>query len=349
MASLYGIRKSNRDNDSHWGKNCFNSSFPTSLLCWMRDNNKNPKWICLDKNLTIKVDEISVDEVFGTSTLNEDLTFSFEATFPKYDEYAYDALTGIDLVVCENGEPVQPLEMKLTVVPDNTTASNPENEWAPELVIRPASTQFCALGMIHATKDELNTIRELFDPVCSTIQHWDSKLEIAARLDDLLRCLDRFQENFYQSQRPFLVNPIWKTQGKSAALADPAFDILVWSDHALCRSFIARAKNNSGEAITRPVRAAVRLARVLWEISRGRKTRLSDIYTQMAFDLQTDKEFSMSGTLTSSIVQAEEYHQPRSSKSVLTEIILDGGEKKLSPERRFDASIYFTASHLFEK
>jgi hypothetical protein len=32
----------------------------------------------------------------------------------------------------------------------------------------------------------------------------------------------------------------------------------------------------------------------------------------------------------------------------LSEIIIGGGERVLSPERRFDASVFFTAKHLFE-
>ncbi|HIH8441417.1 HindVP family restriction endonuclease [Escherichia coli] len=35
--------------------------------------------------------------------------------------------------------------------------------------------------------------------------------------------------------------------------------------------------------------------------------------------------------------------------SVLKEIILNGGQNKLSPERRFDQSVYYTASHLFDE
>ncbi|WP_252366758.1 HindVP family restriction endonuclease [Escherichia coli] len=35
--------------------------------------------------------------------------------------------------------------------------------------------------------------------------------------------------------------------------------------------------------------------------------------------------------------------------SVLKEIILNGGQNKLSPERRFDQNVYYTASHLFDE
>lgn len=34
---LYGINHSNRNGDDLWGKNQFNSTFPVSLMCFMRD------------------------------------------------------------------------------------------------------------------------------------------------------------------------------------------------------------------------------------------------------------------------------------------------------------------------
>ena len=44
---LYGIYNSNRTVNDHWGKNCFNSSFPTSAACYMLDKLVD----CLEKCL----------------------------------------------------------------------------------------------------------------------------------------------------------------------------------------------------------------------------------------------------------------------------------------------------------
>jgi len=38
-SGLYGIIHSNRSADKHWGKNCFNSSFPAAVACYMLDKN----------------------------------------------------------------------------------------------------------------------------------------------------------------------------------------------------------------------------------------------------------------------------------------------------------------------
>ncbi len=47
--------------------------------------------------------------------------------------------------------------------------------------------------------------------------------------------------------------------------------------------------------MSRPMRATARLARCLWELSKSGKIRMADIYRQMAFGAQTDKEFAING------------------------------------------------------
>jgi hypothetical protein len=137
------------------------------------------------------------------------------------------------------------------------------------------------------------------------------------------------------------MQPIWKTKGKSPALDDNAFDIFVWSDFALSRLFIESARGNPSN-ISRATRSTARLARILYEISAQRKTNIYQIYTEMAFEHQTDKEFAMSGRITRNYMKSPRRLKPAVKKKCLSEIILNGGEKLLSPERRFDQTIYFT-------
>ena len=49
MASgLFGIEHSNRSRDDHWGKNCFNSSFPAATANYMLENDIPAIYIKLD-------------------------------------------------------------------------------------------------------------------------------------------------------------------------------------------------------------------------------------------------------------------------------------------------------------
>jgi hypothetical protein len=191
-------------------------------------------------------------------------------------------------------------------------------------------------------------VREIFEPICADIQHWSNKHEIADKTPALVGALNTFEKEFIEYQKPLLMQPIWKTKGQSPILDDNAFDIFVWSDFALSRLFIESAQGDPSN-ITRATRSTARLARILYEISTQRKTNIYQIYTEMAFEHQTDKEFAMNGGITRNYMKSDRRHTPIMKKDCLSEIILGGGEKLLSPERRFDQTVYFTLGHKGQK
>jgi hypothetical protein len=146
------------------------------------------------------------------------------------------------------------------------------------------------------------------------------------------------------------MQPIWKTIGKSPQLADQAFDMFIWSDFALSRLFLDNSRASLGRnIINRQMRSAARLARFFFDVSRSGIAPLTRIYTEMAFGLQTDKEFAVNGRVTRKYINSPRRITPSINKNVLPQIILNGGEKKLSPERRFDQTIYYTVANISQQ
>jgi hypothetical protein len=347
--TLYGIEHSNRSKKDFWGKNQFNSTFPVALACYMRDKGIKPVYISLSPDFEIINTEVSFDEVFKTTLPNKDLNFCFESKYDPYQTFSREDIGGIDLVIKDMSENfITPLEIKLTVLPDDGTSKLKETHWGSELVIRPATTKYAALGMVQSIQDRLEDVREIFEPVCADIQHWSNKHEIANKTSAFVNALNVFEKQFIEIQKPLLLQPIWKTKGKSPVLDANAFDIFVWSDFALSRLFIESAQGNPSN-ISRATRSTARLARILYEISTQRKTNIYQIYTEMAFEHQTDKEFAVSGRITRNYMKSTRRIKPIMGKNILSEIILGGGEKLLSPERRFDQTIYFTLGHKIKK
>jgi len=349
-SGLFGIAKSNRDPNDHWGKNQFNSSFPVSLACYMKHAKIPAVFLAVDESLKVKCHNISIDDVFRTNLPPEELFFSFESKFQPYQRFAYDDIGNIDLVIKHEDKFLTPLEIKLTVLPDNTTVKLPEEQWGSEIVLRPDSTKYCGLGILDSLESQLKTVRSIIEPVCHNIKDWGNRYEIAANKEALLTALDKFQSQFYKYQKPFLMQPVWKTEGQSPQLAENAFDIFIWSDFALCRLFLDRPrKAEPGDSIDRLMRSAARFARFLYEGSTKEKVGITTIYTEMTHGLQTDKEFALSGRVTSKYMGCSRLLKPKLPRSVLREIICDGGQKKLRPERRFDQTLFFTAEQLFEE
>lgn len=345
-SGLFGIEHSNRREGDHWGKNCFNSSFPAATASYMLENNIPAIYIHLaevEGQLKVVASEIPVNRVFNCGELHaRDLYFSFETVFEPYQQYSFDQIDGIDLVIKSvDGDFLSPLEVKLTVLPDNTTYRKPESQWGSEMVIRSATTSYCALGMFDAIKDDSRQVRTIFEEACSSIQSWDNDFEMTHKLPSLCESIDEFQKRYYSKQKPLLMQTIWKTQGKSPLLADRAFDIVIWSDYAFSRLFID-SSYEPAETMSRPMRATARLAKCLWELSKSGKIRVVDIYRQMAFGNQTDKEFSIPGNKWRTYVTSPRIETPKLPKDVVNEIIAPGYIEMLSPERRFDQTLYFT-------
>jgi hypothetical protein len=343
---LYGIEKSNRTLEAHWGKNGFNSGFPAALACYMLDRDIPAIYNKLEEiegELKVVSSELSMRGVFSCENLSpKDLDFNFESVFTPYQEYSFDPIDGIDLVIKDNaGRFLTPLEVKLTVLPTAATSRLPEKDWGCELVVRSATTSYCALGMFDAVKKEALAVRTIFEEACAAVQSWNNDYEMTHKTQTLSECLDVFQRKYLTKQRPLLMQTVWKTKGQSPLLADQAFDVIVWSDYAFSRLFLDGTCKNE-KTMSRPMRASARLARCLWELSKSGKIRLVDIYRQMAFGVQTDKEFAVQGAKWRKYVDAR-IIEPRLSKDTVFEIIQPDYIDRLTPERRFDQTLYFTA------
>ncbi len=297
---LYGIYHSNRSLDKYWGKNCFNSSFPAALANFMLDKNIPAIYIKLEEiegKLRVVPSEIPLREVYNCGDRSlEQLYFSFESIYEPYQQYSFDTIDGIDLVIKDiDGTFLSPLEVKLTVIPTSATSHAPEQYWGSELVVRAATTSYCAFGMFDSVKQESQLVREIFEDACSSIQSWDNDFEMTHKIPHLCAAIDNFQLRYHRRQKPLLMQPLWKTQGQSPFLMEQAFDVVVWSDYAFSRLFLD-GSDQPVNTMKRGMRASARLARCLWELSKSGKIRVADIYRQMAFGNQTDKEFAIGGS-----------------------------------------------------
>lgn len=343
--SLYGLTNSNRDFSSpySWGKNQFNSSFPAALACYMRDNKLPAVFIKHGKKSNTAISEISFDDFWQTTLPNNQLFFSFEYRFTPYADLTVDDIQPIDLVVSERDSKkfLAPVEIKLTTIPDNTTAKRKDTEYGSELVVRSPTMRYVAMAMGQSCMKHMSEVRDLFSQSCAKIRDWDNIVEVAKHRDKIIGALDLFLNTYSEYEKPLLMQPIWKTKGKKPLLEDNCLDIFVWSDFALCR-LLLDTENGGDEKISRPQRAALRLARFLYELSTKGKVYQKPIYDGMTYDNLNDKEFAVSGMKTNLHMHCDRLTKPIIEKNQIKEIILGGGQKFLSPERRFDAIIYYS-------
>jgi len=344
---LYGLTdaNTNRTGRDLWGKNQFNSTFPIALCLKMRNDGISPVYVRLGPELDIQntTEILSMEKVLGSE--KDDMYYRFESIFDPYSAFVGNYLEKIDLVVLKSGRPLHPLEVKLTVVPDSTTAVDEEAGWGPEMVVRPVSSAYAMMGIARQLRCSENQIllkqvEAALKPVYSDISGWNNVVEIVNKRDDLTGALSDAMEVAREVQEPYLLQPIWRTEGQSLKFCRRCFDVFIWSDAAIMAIPLERLlKKRKDERPSRHLREIARHVKAFYEACTLGHFNYHDTYGGMPLDNQTDKSFSVSGKVTRTYLKHARLIDPHYSAEVLSELILNGGQRMLKPERRFDAAV----------
>ena len=358
--ALYGIENSNRSSENLWGKNQFNSTFPISLCCYMRDQNVPPVYVSVTAQHDISASDqsIRVEDIFGTPDTGGNVRFEFETLYKPYQDFSSSPIRLIDVVIKDrNGNYCRPIEVKLTVIPDSTTINADERLWSTEIVIRPVSSAYAVMSLWESIRGNVparEQIKAALDSVCQNMQSWDHKQEIISKRQQITSALKQALQLLQPHQRPYLIQPIWKTKGKKAELANQCLDVFCWSDLAVVKlPLMSLSKNETSSDIerqpknvSRALREVARHVRCLYMLCTADRFNYNQIYAGMSLGSQTDKAFSISGSKSILYLLHRRLERPQFPPVVLSKLILNGGEGKLSPERRFDAIIFYTCRDL---
>lgn len=343
---LYGIIHSNRDYSQAdtWGKNQFNSSFPTALTNYLSSKGLENIYLFLGKDLKVHHSKISATELFGISPTSEDLFFSFETPYTPYQQLLIGHLPRVDLVtqLRNNGQSLRPIEIKLTALPDNTTCDLGEDYYGCEIVIRPDTIVYLACSIVINFKDDLSQLRKLIGKDFNNVEDWSDGEKVWEFIPRMITTIDKIILSILENQEPILIQPIWKTKGKSPQLNENCLDVFVWSNFAFIQLFIdvARGELRSLRRISRQTRTIIWLFKMIYDFSENGQINHSKIIDELSFNTKNDKAFAVSGRLTHHYMACEELTSPRIQRNEIKKIILGGGQLLLSPERRFDAIIY---------
>jgi|TARA_B100000315_G_C14526731_1_gene564180 hypothetical protein len=345
---LYGIRNSNRDftQKNTWGKNQFNTSFPASLSSYLASKNYNNIYLTLNQNLNIVHSTLSTTDLFGLDPQSEDLFFSFESAYTPYEQLLIGNLPRVDLVTQNknSGQALKPIEIKLTALPDNTTCELEENKYGTELVVRPDTIVYLACSIAYNFKNRIEELKNNFSNNFMQISDWTEGREVWPYLTSMVEAVDAITLSILERQEPILMQPIWKTFGKSPSLSENCLDVFVWSNFAFIQLFlnVVRGELSSSNRITRQIRTVIWLFKMLYDFANNGRINHAKIIDELSYNTKNDKAFAIGGKVTHPYMSCPELTKPRIRKNEIKNIILGGGENLLSPERRFDAIIYNT-------
>jgi hypothetical protein len=349
--SLFGINHSNRDfeHKDTWGKNQFNSSFPVALASYMGHKNIDSVYLVLDKKQQVKCDKISTQKLFGISPDSDDLFYSFESVYTPYERFVIGELPRVDLVTQKrnDGAALKGMEIKLTALPDNSTCDLSDNQFGTEIVTRPPTIIYLACSIAFLYQKSHLSLRQYFDAKFDKLRDWANPEIVLPHIKEMIGSLDKVLADNNSKQEPLVMQPVWKTEGKSSRLSENCLDIFVWSNFAFVELVVKELRNQPIVKITRQARTLVWLFKMLYDFSKTGQFYPKQIIDDYSYNTLNDKAFAASGIVTHSFMQSPELTKPRIRSGEIRNIILGGGQNLLSPERRFDA-IIFNTPELFD-
>ena len=339
--ALFGLNPSNTNKDfrqaSAWGKNSFNNCFPIALLCYMQSQNIRPIYLTLGDSWNIVSKKIDVNSVFGHAYDSEDTYFAFEYTYGQNQQFVKGTLPRIDLVVMDNSDSENPwlraLEIKLTALPDNSTCNLSEEQYGCELVVRPNTITHLTLEIISHYAEHQSELSDILGPIFQNNFDWESEESMLEKIPHIIQTIESMLLAKVDNQIPLVIQPVWKTVGKSARLHESCLDVFVWSTFAFTKLLVDAAKR--GNKFSRPKRAVFWVIKMLSDFATNGKIDPQTV--SIGFSNQTDKALALNGKRTHPYMFCSELVNPRIKKTEIKNIILGQGEKLLSPERRFDA------------
>ena len=353
MPALYGITHSNKDftqRDS-WGKNQFSSTFPAALVAYMANRRIDSIYLKLDNAHKVVHETIKAENLLGLNPDSDDLFYAFESAYSPYAQLVKGTIPDVDLVIQNrtSGSCLKGLEIKLTALPDNSTCELADAQFGTEIVIRRDTIVYLACSIALLYKNRRDTLKKIFSNSAKTITDWSEAKNVLPYIKTMIRSIDKITAENISDQIPLVLQPIWKTEGKSPCLARHCLDVFVWSNFSLIELFIHNARQQKNiDKIQRPERTIVWLYKMLLDFSESGQFNHQSISDELTYNTKNDKAFAVSGKVTHPFMHCPELTKPRIRKDEIKNIILDGGQNLLSPERRFDA-IIFNSPDLFDK
>jgi hypothetical protein len=343
--ALFGIKHSNRDisKPDSWSKNKFNSTFPASLIAYMDSIGINPVYLKMGENNSISKNYISAENLFLLNPLDDSLFYSFESSYTPFQTLTLNNPPSVDLMLMNHktSEILAGYEVKLTTLPDESTHNLSEEKYGSEIVIRMPSIHFLACSLASIYKDNRQDLRKYFGKNgFGNISSYTEAAQVNPRIGEIWTIMNNLITDNIDNQKPAIIQPIWKTQGKRPLLADNCLDVFVWSDLAFTKLFMnesATVPLDVTVPVNRPTRALIQLFFMLNEFYIRGNFDSRDIFQKLTYTVKNDKAFAVSGRKTNVLMKCDELLKPRITKNEIKNIILGGGHKLLSPERRFDA------------
>lgn len=336
---FHGIVNTNMSMEGLWSRELFPKSFTVALCNRMRDSGTDVNYIVADRG-QCKVVPLSVDSLYGTRTASEDLVFDFDSVCVPHLDLA-SGIPESDLMIHEpDSGMLRRLDMQASVIPDASTKGLAAELMGPEMTVRTPTLKNLALSMSESLADVGDGALSILRNAIPERMDWSDLDSVLSYAEDMVYSLNRLQDVYHDRQRPFMLQSVWKSEEGGPFMAKDALDVFVWSDHALSRLFLDSTRRSSDGSVTRPMRCAVRLYRMMLGILEGSHPDLDRIVAETQYGMSGNREFMVNGKASNRYMACGRLAKPSVTAEEVATLASKGFEAMIVPERRLDMSVY---------
>jgi hypothetical protein len=348
----FGFSFSLKNIPNPFAKGRLTNTYPTSALAWMAHRGMQPRFVetTVDGRPQLSIVLRDAATVYGgldPSSLRYDFEKKFDA-FSQLQSSQSTKATKCDTVASDPifGTQIKALENKITVLPDNTTKHLPEDQWGTEIVFRPNtianSTMQLFLNMSEPAKHRLRELSKTLG--LNNIRDWRSEAEVGRHYEAIDAFAIAILQETVPTQSAYMLQAVWSTDGSPFKFTANPCDLLVWTDLSILSAVYRETDASSGnkDSIGRARRAIVRFAVSIDELLCRGFINYDNIYRDIAFTNQNDKELSIVGTRLRQLLGPDAFNNRRITEEDFDEILGEDAAFHITPERRFDACYFIS-------
>lgn len=171
-----------------------------------------------------------------------------------------------------------------------------EHKFGSEIVVRPDTIIYLACSFIQSYDDDPEAVKKAIGDAGKSIKDWTQATDVLPYIDEIYWAIRRVVKEKNDKQVPIIMEPVWKTEGKSPKLADNCLDVFVWSNFGMLNLFMP-TEGDALTSITRHTRTMIWLFKMLKDYSENGRFDGGKVIDELGWrfirlDLQKDSSCS---------------------------------------------------------
>ena len=346
VPEFLGIRRTNRSYADLWKPVLFPKALTVAVVNCLADKHVPVNLVRYQGGRRCRVIGIDVGDLYGVRPSRiPTLSFDFDTDYGAFSEMA-DGVPQSHLVIRDlKGGDLSRFDIVSSVVPDAATRDLPIEMTGPEVNVKTETLVNLSLQLAQSLYGDRASALEILNKDIPSGMDWTTWDDVLANSDVVIGALEDLLNGFRDSQRPFVIQSVWRSDEDFLYMAEDAMDAFAWTDMAFARLFL-ESPGGMRSGMSRPRRCAARVHRLLTLALSGERFDAMAALGRMNYGVSGDKELLANGRLTNRLMGCDRLVRPALSRLDVAFLAGQGFADMVKPERRLSDAIYDAVTDL---